>query len=325
MPQISVIVPIYKVEQYLTACVDSILVQTFTDFELILVDDGSPDNCGAMCDAYAAQDPRVKVIHQQNGGLSAARNAGLDIAIGTFITFIDGDDVVSANYLYVLHDLLLRSNADVSCCVFTEFHHNPQNVCIEEAGCKVTTLTGRKACLNIYNSIGLPSVSACGKLYSQILIGEKRFPIGKLHEDQFFVPIVLSGAKTVTVINAGLYFYRINHTSITHSQFSVRRFDNLEGIETCIRYFQTLGDKELVIAAKRARKRIMAHSNILAINADIHDQIPKKYQIREHTAVRDCFLYTKRDSCAWYLSLLYPSKVKWIDLSLKLRSIFLRY
>ena len=102
MPQISVIVPVYKVEQYLSACVDSILTQTFRDFELILVDDGSPDNCGAMCDAYAAQDPRVRVIHQQNGGLSAARNAALDIAAGEYVTFIDSDDIVPFNILYAL-------------------------------------------------------------------------------------------------------------------------------------------------------------------------------------------------------------------------------
>ena len=102
MPKISVIVPVYKVEPYLHECVDSILAQTFTDFELILVDDGSSDNCGKICDEYAAKDSRIRVIHQENRGVSAARNAALDAAKGEFIAFIDSDDVVNVYYLEVL-------------------------------------------------------------------------------------------------------------------------------------------------------------------------------------------------------------------------------
>ena len=99
MPQITVIVPVYKVEPYLHRCVDSILAQTFTDFELILVDDGSPDNCGAICDEYAAKDSRVRVIHQANGGLSAARNAALSIATGKYAAFVDSDDEIVPHHL----------------------------------------------------------------------------------------------------------------------------------------------------------------------------------------------------------------------------------
>ena len=101
MPLISVIVPVYKVETYLPTCVDSILSQTFSDFELILVDDGSPDACGAMCDGYAREDSRIRVIHQKNGGLSAARNTGLDIAKGEYVTFVDSDDVIAPDCLQV--------------------------------------------------------------------------------------------------------------------------------------------------------------------------------------------------------------------------------
>lgn len=111
MPQISVIVPVYNVEKYLHRCVDSILAQTFTDFELILVDDGSPDNCGAICDEYAAKDSRIRVIHKENGGVSSARNAGIDAAGGEYSTFIDSDDYVTADYLAGL----MRTSADLVC------------------------------------------------------------------------------------------------------------------------------------------------------------------------------------------------------------------
>ena len=113
MPKVSVIVPVYKVEQYLRRCIDSILAQTFADFELILVDDGSPDSSGVICDEYAAKDSRICVIHKENGGVSSARNAGLDVAVGEFVAFCDSDDWVECQWLSVMHDSIVKTNADV--------------------------------------------------------------------------------------------------------------------------------------------------------------------------------------------------------------------
>ena len=121
MPIISVIVPVYKVEPYLARCVDSILAQTYTDFELILVDDCSPDNCGAMCDAYAEQDKRIRVIHKKNGGLSDARNVGIEFAKGDYITFIDSDDLVHPQTFELLMQSLKKSEAEISMCGFQRF------------------------------------------------------------------------------------------------------------------------------------------------------------------------------------------------------------
>ena len=125
MPTISVIVPVYKVEKYIHRCVDSILEQTYADFELILVDDGSPDNCGAICDEYATQDSRVVVIHQENGGLSAARNAGIDWAFtnsdSQWISFVDSDDWVHPEYLERLLDVAVSRSADMTFCMLTAF------------------------------------------------------------------------------------------------------------------------------------------------------------------------------------------------------------
>lgn len=116
-PLITVIIPCYKVEQYLPKCINSVLTQTYTNLEIILVDDGSPDNCGNICDNYAQKDSRIKVIHKTNGGLSDARNKGIDIAHGEYITFIDSDDYVSNDYIEVLYNLLKENNAQMSICL----------------------------------------------------------------------------------------------------------------------------------------------------------------------------------------------------------------
>ena len=119
-PLLSIIVPVYKVENYLPKCIDSILAQTFTDFELILVDDGSPDNCPALCDAAAEKDARVRVIHQKNGGLSAARNAGLDAARGAWIGFVDSDDYIAPEMYEVLYQAVQSTGADLALCDYAE-------------------------------------------------------------------------------------------------------------------------------------------------------------------------------------------------------------
>ena len=124
MPKISIIVPVYKVEKYINRCIDSILTQTFTDFELILVDDGSPDNCPAVCDRYANQDNRVKVIHKKNGGVSSARNSALDIAQGEYITFCDGDDYYLEDWLLELYSAAQKNSTDITMGNFIEVTEN---------------------------------------------------------------------------------------------------------------------------------------------------------------------------------------------------------
>ena len=129
MPKISIIVPVYNVEKYLEKCVRSILAQTFTDFELILVDDGSPDSSGAMCDQFAEQDQRVKVIHKENGGLSDARNAGIEIATGEYLGFVDSDDYIADDMYELLYTNIVKEDADLSICGIYDVYE-------ERANCK---------------------------------------------------------------------------------------------------------------------------------------------------------------------------------------------
>ncbi len=310
MPLISVIVPVYKVEAYLPACVDSILAQSYTDFELILVDDGSPDHCGEMCDSYAQKDARVRVIHQKNGGLSAARNTGMDAATGEYITFVDSDDLVAPMYLKALYSGLIENNADISCCQFLEFENEfPPEV---EASALLDgyprTMTGQEAVLCIYNGIPGIGINACGKLYRKELLYGRRFPVGKIHEDQALVPVVLSGAGSIISVGLRNYYYRIRPDSIMHTAFSAKRFDNVEAIDSCIRYFQELGYSALALAAERTRKKVNAICVIQALSSGSRSMIPRQYDLPKFQALYYCYKYAP-STYSWWLAKLYPNGV----------------
>ena len=326
MPQISVIVPVYKVEKYLADCVDSILAQTYKDFELILVDDGSPDSCGKICDAYAAKDSRVRVIHQENQGLSGARNSGIDIAQGEYVTFIDSDDLVSTDYLETLHSGIAQNKADISCCKMRAFQG-------EESPCSTSTpadetsaqlIPGRESVLSIYRGTGQVSICACGKLYRKCLFRNIRFPLRKLHEDQAIVPILLYEANCVTSIDAPNYYYRNRSDSITHKAFKANRFDNVEAIDSCIVFFQEHKDMELVTEAKRIRKKVNALLVILAKSEGADNEIPQVYRMSKAKAIYYLFKYTPDDTCSWYLSQLYPRGIRIHSYALKIRRMLRR-
>lgn len=190
MAVISIVVPVYNTEVYLRRCVDSILDQSFTDFELLLVDDGSTDGSSSICDEYAAKDSRVSVIHQCNAGVSAARNAGLAYAFSEsetqYLTFIDSDDFVAPTYLYTLYQALLDNNADISVC--GEYTHGGQK-CVFDGQRNfdgIIRLDATEACRMIYTGGAghAPFVTVWGKLYKKELFRDIRFPVGKIHEDQ---------------------------------------------------------------------------------------------------------------------------------------------
>lgn len=229
MPTISVIVPVYKVEPYIHRCVDSILNQTYSDFELLLVDDGSPDNCGAICDEYAEKDSRIRVIHQENGGLSAARNAGLDWVFANsdsqWIAFIDSDDWVHRDYLRIQLENALTNQADmVSCgliCV------DGKMVEPEMGETKVLCLEPEMAYFEYYGFF----MSACRELYGKRLLDGVRFPVGKIHEDCYITQIPLFRAKKVAICDAPLYYYFANDESITRKAWSPARLQEIESHE----------------------------------------------------------------------------------------------
>lgn len=214
-PAISVIVPVYKVEKYLNKCIDSILSQTFTDFELILVDDGSPDNCPAICDEYAMKDERIKVIHKENGGLSSARNAGLDIALGEFVCFIDSDDFIHHDFCNVLYQHLNNSDALFCACRSFDFTNYDQ-IYIQES--KITTI---KKCTYLeffQERLYLGGFAIWNKMFRRELFNNIRFQNGKIHEDIFFSSELLKFKDSaVILIDSQLYFYLMRKDGIIGS------------------------------------------------------------------------------------------------------------
>lgn len=220
---VSVIVPVYKVEPYLERCVNSILAQTHRELDVILIDDGSPDRCGRICDDYAHADLRVKVIHQVNGGLSAARNAGLDAARGDFITFVDSDDWIHPTLLAELLRVLDRAHADIAVC-----RH-----CVadsEQQQCDATSTTTREfspdeALAELLGPDYVTMVVAWGKLYRASLFESIRFPVGRLHEDNFTTHRLFQQASRVVLTDAQLYCYRQREGSITAARSPAARAD----------------------------------------------------------------------------------------------------
>ena len=247
---ISIIVPVYNVEKYLQDCLDSILNQTFSDFELILVDDGSTDRSGEICDEAQKNDSRVRVIHQSNGGLSRARNAGTKLARGEYIAYIDSDDVVHPDYLRLLLNNLLESHADVSVCRYVRFKDKaPFEKEAEPAS--LTVISGNEAVELIVGAHLRYMITAWGKLYASELKDLLIYPEGKFHEDEFVTYKVFHQSNKVAVTACPLYGYRQNPNSITHF-YSPRHLDGLEGIAESMNWLKGKGEDDLsALAAKR--------------------------------------------------------------------------
>jgi len=290
MPTISVIVPVYKVEPYLCRCVDSILAQTFTDFELILVDDGSPDGCPAICDEYQEKDSRVVVIHQQNGGLSAARNAGIDWAFANsdseWLTFIDSDDFVSENYLELLLHAAVENDAEISMGCFTSVQ-NDDPVYFPERHGMLQVFDHRPICSLLYNDKLHWSdlryrmcsiVSAWGKLYKKSLFSECRFPEGRIHEDQGTTYKLLFRARKTVLIGDVIYFYRLNDESIMHRKFNIKRYDDLDLLKEAIMFFAEMNEDEIKSLAEKHYMQLKLQYAIEARQAGIYREVPKEYR-----------------------------------------------
>ena len=214
-PLVSIIVPIYKVEPYLRRCLDSIVNQTYTNLEIILVDDGSPDGCPQICDEYAAKDKRIVVIHKENGGLSDARNAGLDICKGEYISFVDSDDWVANVYIEILSKSITESKADIAICNFIKTSQNYDLNIFNYQESQATILQPNQAIAKLWQS-GEDAifVTAWGKLFKTELYKAIRFPKGKIHEDEYTSYKVLHAAKTISFIDIPLYNYFQRQDSI---------------------------------------------------------------------------------------------------------------
>lgn len=220
---ISIIIPIYKVEEYLDECIISVVNQTHKNLEIILVDDGSPDNCPAMCDDWAKKDERIRVIHKLNGGLSDARNAGINIASGEYIAFVDSDDYIKPDMMEKLYTAICQENADIAACGILSCEGGKETVW----GCHNVVGISEQILKMLYNETSYP-VSAFNKLYLRSCWKELRFPVGKTCEDAFTTYQLIHNSKRIAMIPEALYCYRIRPGSIMTSSFSLKKMDEEE-------------------------------------------------------------------------------------------------
>lgn len=317
---ISVIVPVYKVEPYLRQSVDSILGQTFPDFEVILVDDGSPDACGAICDEYAARDSRVRVIHKANAGVSAARNSALDVARGDFIACVDSDDQIAADYLDKLWRAITREDADIALCGYTSIEAEADGDLRPTPDGTWERTTGRELSLLMYQKPLEINVAPWGKLYRRRFFETVRFPEGKVHEDQFVIPRVFYEAGPAVVLREALYRYRVRPGSITTSPISQIRYHDIEGIDQCIRFYKEHGDQELYKAAKYRRDELLARFAIYSKIAGFKD-VPEEYRISDNKALRILRRRYPDSHFRWWLGQVHPKLIQPFERWMKVKRI----
>ena len=224
---VSIVVPVYNVEKYIGKCVDSLKKQSYKNIEIILIDDGSTDTSGKLCDIYAQQDQRIVVVHQKNKGLSGARNTALDIAQGEYITCVDSDDFIAVDFILRLVNAIDDAKADIAVCgtIYCDEKNNEikRMVCPE-----VKVVSGDKQIENLLSCFDIATM-AWGKLYRADLFQTIRYPEGKYNEDVFTTYKLLDKSSRTVIINSGMYYYRQVTTSIMHQSFSVKHLDAIEG------------------------------------------------------------------------------------------------
>ena len=284
--KISVIVPIYNVEPYLKKCIDSIINQTYKNLEIILVDDGSPDNCGQICDDYAKKDTRIKVIHKKNGGLSDARNAGLEVCTGNFLSFVDSDDWIELNTYEVMMKNMNEYNADIVVSNINYVYKDKVESKYSED--KIRCFNKEEAMKELIKD-GLVQAVVWNKLYKREFIDNLRFKVGKLNEDEFFTYKICAKAERIVYIPEPLYQYRQRENSIMGA-YSLKRLDSVDALYERLQFiklnFPKLYNDEKIIFCN-----VCIYNYQMLLKSNISNKESKKklikYRKEIHFRVRD--------------------------------------
>lgn len=287
---ISIIIPVYKVEKYLDKCLNSVVNQTYKNIEIILVDDGSPDNCPTICDEWAKKDDRIRVIHKENGGLSSARNAGIDVAKGEYLAFIDSDDSVEPEYVEELYTTLIENNVDLSICGIS-FIKEDGSIHKEIQAIEPTLFLNddKYNLLLLHNTM---VVVAWNKLYSKKIFESLRYPLGKIQEDEFVILDILKNAeKGVAINNKKLYNYLYRENSIMTSKSPKGIFHPVEAYK--IRYEQ-IDKKEIKndTGRKILQEYLEAYQKFYK-NKEVAKEILKRYK-EDYKIYKKCLTTLKR-------------------------------
>ena len=237
-PLVSIVLPVYNVEQYLRTSIESVCGQSYQNIEVILVDDGSTDESGEICDEYATIDKRVRVIHKENGGLSSARNAGIDASKGEYIAFIDSDDYIGSAMINTLLNKMRQNGADLAYCGYMTIEEGREG---EAYKTEDRIMTGLEALQTLSGDSGVALGVVWNKLYKKSLFENIRFPLGKYHEDVFVMHLIIDQCKMISAVGDVLYYYRQREGSITKVAYSVRHLDSVEAFYLRYCYYRRKG------------------------------------------------------------------------------------
>lgn len=277
MPEISVIVPVYNVEQYLNRCVDSILAQTYRDYELILVNDGSTDNSGSICEEYAKKDSRIRVFHKENGGQSSARNMALDWVFANsdsqWIHFVDSDDWIHPQMLELLRKAVLENDVKIGAVGHFDTHGITPGVDTTACGFELYTPE------EYYNSRNMNAVMPVAKLYHKNCFSDIRYPVGKIHEDAATSFRLLFAEKKIAVSDAALYYYFQNPEGTTKSPWSLKRLDAIDAVKAQISFFKEAGYKKAYEHATIGYASVIIHSREHLQKSDLPSNVKRKYTV----------------------------------------------
>ena len=247
---ISVVLPIYNVELYLEECIDSVIDQSYKNLEIILVDDGSTDKSSFICDEFSKKDPRIKVIHKDNGGLSDARNVGIRSASGEYIALVDSDDLIAENFIEQLYQSCINSNSMIAVCKFSSFSKT-SDLSFSEKQSKTEIISGRDLIKQIY--LGQASqfgFVAWNKLYNRKLFDFIQYPVGRIYEDTFTTYKLFLNSNQISLLDQPLYFYRIRPESIMSTKVSLKKVkDGVDADASVVKYFYENQDYEILTYA----------------------------------------------------------------------------
>lgn len=281
---ISVIVPVYNVEQYLEKCIDSIINQTYKNLEIILVDDGSTDNSGNLCDLLAKKDSRIVVYHKENGGLSSARNFGIDKANGEFIGFIDSDDYIDNDMYETLYNLIKKDKSDVSMCGLYNIYANRKDSQVKEV--KKYLMNAEEAIQMVLDS-KITSVTAVNKLYRKEIFNNLRYDLGKTSEDAFIIVRLLDKCNLISMTNERKYYYYHRTNSITKKPFSEKSRDVLDAYNL---NYSIVEEKYPKIISSAKRRVLWAYFYVLDLLCvseyrDKYDELANEliYKLKKNT------------------------------------------
>lgn len=296
--EISIIVPVYNLEDYLPKCVDSILAQTFTNFELVLVNDGSPDSSGEICDEYASLDNRIKVIHKKNGGVASARNAGLEVAKGKYIGFVDNDDYINEYMFEILYNHAIKHSSDIVICDYLHVsENNPDHTREFDSGIRIQHFNNIEALNQLYTTNNITFVVPWNKLYKRDLFKDVEYKFGSINDDETVAHELLYNSKQTTYIQAGLYYYVRREGSQMNSNFHIKSFDAVYAFKDREIFFRNIREHHL---HQRALKHYMdrffyyyymAKSTLTDIDKELRDL--------KHTFDKSLFHLLRHKGIGW--------------------------